>query len=273
MKKTLIALLALSGIAGAQVVVYDFNNSSTSPSYGTYEDVAFIQSGSFDNDGMTTGKSVTLNEKSITIKSQAGTAFDRNFNTAANENWSAGNLPSVVDNLGLTDATLSTLCSSSIAVYGSSNNISFPGIISVEISGLGKGTYEFSALSARTSGTMAPTTWSITLGATEWTASDYANNSSYYIYNSTSLKWDKKTGQPITAKSTTGNAVYSVFKVNVATDNTTLRLTLGGVDGTAAADNANKALQFVALKSIPEPTTATLSLLALAGLAARRRRK
>ena len=165
MKKTLIALLALSGIAGAQVVVYDFNNSSTSPSYGTYEDVAFIQSGSIDEThGMTTGKSVTLNEKSITIKSQAGTGQTRNFNTTGNENWSASNLPSVVDNLGLTDATLSTLCSSSIAVYGSSSDTSYPGIISVEISGLGKGTYEFSALSARTSGTMAPTTWSITLG-------------------------------------------------------------------------------------------------------------
>ena len=32
-------------------------------------------------------------------------------------------------------------------------------------------------------------------------------------------------------------------------------------------------LNYVSLKMVPEPTTATLSLLALAGLAARRRRK
>ena len=52
------------------------------------------------------------------------------------------------------------------------------------------------------------------------------------------------------------------------------RLTIHGTD---TEDNNNgkyrTPLNYVSLKMVPEPTTATLSLLALAGLAARRRRR
>lgn len=52
------------------------------------------------------------------------------------------------------------------------------------------------------------------------------------------------------------------------------QFTMGDLyDLSAVASNAAQFESFVKTKTIPEPTTATLSLLALAGLAARRRRK
>ena len=196
------------------------------------------------------------------------------MNTGTNENWDSAKLPSAIESLGLTDSTLKTLCSSSYATSGHSTNASFPGIISVEFSGLAVGTYELSALSARTSGNMAPTTWVITMGGTAWTSKDYSSNAAYYVCDMSTKTWGNAIkGQPVISKSTTGAATYSTFTINVTQANTTLKLTLQGVNNAAASDNANKAIQFAALKVVPEPTTATLSLLALAGLAARRRRK
>lgn len=55
----------------------------------------------------------------------------------------------------------------------------------------------------------------------------------------------------------------------VVSEGKTLQVTIAGT-GTS---NGRAPLNYVSLKMVPEPTTATLSLLALAGLAARRRRK
>lgn len=64
---------------------------------------------------------------------------------------------------------------------------------------------------------------------------------------------------------------------SVASNATTLELEAGKyysvLSGTAASGASVKHLSFVATAPIPEPATATLSLLALAGLATRRRRK
>lgn len=51
------------------------------------------------------------------------------------------------------------------------------------------------------------------------------------------------------------------------------KFAIGGRIGGKAGNNANVTVYGASLSIIPEPTTATLSLLALAGLAARRRRK
>ena len=56
-----------------------------------------------------------------------------------------------------------------------------------------------------------------------------------------------------------------IFKVTGVLESTSLTMAQGGT-----AKNGWQTLSYVV---VPEPTTATLSLLALAGLAARRRRK
>ena len=73
----------------------------------------------------------------------------------------------------------------------------------------------------------------------------------------------------------TGNAAEGeevvLFKNVGSTDATEYELTLNGKTTTATLSDGNVVVEYTA--SVPEPTTATLSLLALAALAARRRRK
>ena len=63
---------------------------------------------------------------------------------------------------------------------------------------------------------------------------------------------------------------------NVTLDETTtLSLVVQGklgADGYGGTDNAKAAINTMIITMVPEPATATLSLLALCGLAARRRR-
>ena len=73
----------------------------------------------------------------------------------------------------------------------------------------------------------------------------------------------------------TGNAAEGeevvLFRNVGSTDATEFELTLNGKTTTATLSDGNVVVEYTA--SVPEPTTATLSLLALAALAARRRRK
>ena len=73
----------------------------------------------------------------------------------------------------------------------------------------------------------------------------------------------------------TGNAAEGeevvLFKNVGSTDTTEFELTLNGKATIATLSDGNVVVEYTA--SVPEPTTATLSLLALAALAARRRRK
>lgn len=60
------------------------------------------------------------------------------------------------------------------------------------------------------------------------------------------------------------STLFAVWTANPST---------GNAGGGTAINISNIGLSYTAAPAVPEPTTATLSLLALAGLAARRRRK
>lgn len=65
----------------------------------------------------------------------------------------------------------------------------------------------------------------------------------------------------------------NIFERGIATGNFTISLPQGEADNIKTWSGAATADDIAAAKSIPEPATATLSLLALCGLAARRRRR
>lgn len=65
----------------------------------------------------------------------------------------------------------------------------------------------------------------------------------------------------------------NIFERGIATGNFTITLPFGEADNIKTWSGAATADDIAAAKSIPEPATATLSLLALCGLAARRRRR
>ena len=72
----------------------------------------------------------------------------------------------------------------------------------------------------------------------------------------------------------TGTAEFSTNFVLAAGESKTLEFTLGSAKNYATfAGLTGGSVSYVTGAAVPEPTTATLSLLALAGLAARRRRK
>ena len=182
--------------------------------------------------------------------------------------WSNG-LP--VD-LGISNNDVSTLTSSAAYITGSGS--SYPGVITLTISGLSKGTYSLSALAAKGTGDTSPITMNLTVAGSAWDAATYTNNASYYTYSNNAWS-EAASGQPSfsAVANNKPSAAFATFNnITITEDNSTLILSLTGNPVASGSQNL-KALQFVSLTTIPEPATATLSLLALAGLAARRRRK
>ena len=263
--------MALAGVAAAETVIYDI--TGTTPSYGTYEDITIISSGAIVEDiGAAVGKSASLNGSTITFKTGTGKGTARGM-LGSGAKWSQG-LP--VD-LGISADDVLTLTSTGAYITGNtpdSTNGHYPGVITLTISGLSKGTYSLSALSAKGTGDTSPITMNLTVAGSAWTADEYTNNASYYSYSNGA--WSGETsGQPTfsAVANNTPSAAYATFdNIEIMADNSTLVLTLTGSPASSSSQNL-KALQFVSIKSVPEPTTATLGLLALAGLAARRRRR
>ena len=263
MKKTIIALIALTGVASADMVIFDITGGT--PTYGTYEDITFVSSGAITEDiGSMTGKTATLNDSTITITAGTGTGTGRGM-LGDGAKWT-GSIP--VD-LGISANDIATLSSSAAYIAGTNNQYS--GVITLTVSGLSQGYYNLSALAAKGTGDTSNITMNVYVNGVEWTG--YSKNATYYTYSSGS--WGTATqGKPTfsAVANNTPSGAYADFEyIYVDEDASTIKLTLTG-----SSENGTKnlkALQFVAIESVPEPTTATLSLLALAGLAARRRRR
>ncbi len=254
--------MALAGVAVADTVIYDLTASS--PTYGEYDGITFLTSGTVSD--QTVAATTILNDATVSFQAITGTGTGRGM-LGTNAQWSQG-LP--VD-LGISSQDVSTLTSTGAYVTG--NTGAYPGVITLTISGLAEGTYSLSALAAKGTGDTSPITMNLIVAGSEWTATTYTDNASYYTYSDNA--WSEvASGQPVfsAVANNTPSAAFATFdNIKITEDNSTLILSLTGTPISENSQNL-KALQFVSLTTVPEPATATLSLLALAGLAARRRR-
>ncbi len=238
MKKTIIALLALGGVAAAadtsvldKAVVGFTNFSSGVADYGTMVDDVTVS---------TTGS----------VTSLTGITFDTAMSSTNNRDSFSITLVLDAAKIG----SVSDFTSLAAAYYSSSGAMGF----GLDANGNIKGQWGTSAYNW-TAGSM-PTEGTITLtyvtgnhsGTTEGSRLYVGDSATYYTNNS--LRTGGNTYNKIEFNNL-GGAIKQAYVHNYC-------LTQAQV-GTLMAETA----------AIPEPTTATLSLLALAGLAARRRRR
>lgn len=247
--------------ASGESAILNITNS-TSKSYGTYEGISIYSVGDTQNGGAAT--QITLGGANVTATLVTGSGSGRGYLTTNSWNTTYG-LPSGV-NLGIDSSDVASLLSE--GVYTKGSGAGYPGIITLTFAGLNKGVYDLSALMAKTTGDLSATTFSLTLNSA-------AAGSTVTSYQYTSSGWTStgsSTGFEAMENNKPGAAFVDFSGINVTENNSTLVLKLTGTPTSDSTKNL-KSLQFVTLTYVPEPATATLSLLALVGLAARRRRR
>ncbi len=269
MKKTLITLLALAGVAAAaDKVQIDFGryDAKTEGYYNIYVAEGYTTSNAAANyvngaTSATTTHSLTLGEQEITLTYQhstndsycGGLGLMPNLTTAEEADWKnayVGDLPSGVQGNVSDGITAQT-------GTGGTHTLTF--------SNLAAGTYTLSAFGGY-NGKDRMAAMSITLG------SGLSANWSYQAcLDGTWSESATATGSSITMN-TEGNAqanhgYYFTADSITVQEGASISVTIAGT-----GNYARTPLNYVSLQMVPEPTTATLSLLALAGLAARRRR-
>ena len=268
MKKTLITLLALAGVAAAADKVqidfgrYDattegYYNIYVAEGYATDQHTANYVNGATS---ATTTHSLTLGEQAIKLTYQhttgqgdcGGKGLMPNLTTeeAGWKNAYVGDLPSGVQGNVSDGITTQT-------PNGGTHTLTF--------SNLAAGTYTLSAFGGY-NGKDRMANMSITLG------NGLSANWSYQgCLNGTWSESATATGSSITmitlGNEQTNHGYYFTADGITVEEGASLSVTIAGTGGYARTP-----LNYVSLM-VPEPTTATLSLLALAGLAARRRRR
>lgn len=262
MKKTLITLLALCGVASAAPVVVTFGNE-TAPERDFITDSFFVNNVGTTTYELKNGATVTLTPSSGNLwagptdgsveKTWGNTAAITAMNTAlgltANNGFTAadfstnsdiyytasgndGSTSTLTLNLGETAKVGDTITLFVTAASRKQHTAGF------SITGLGNDiTLSYAGLNGTTGFTAAS-------GSSVSYSADLAGN------------WSPNTESVM------------IFQVTGTLTSTTLTMSQPGT-----AKNGWQTLSYVVVPAVPEPTTATLSLLALAGLAARRRRK
>ncbi len=272
MKKTFITLLALAGVAmGAEKsVVFDFGY--------TYSDAANVininKTGDYKDDYTTTGELKGLTGSYSFY--QEGTTGGMN-NTSVK--WTTSNYTEAGWNqawlcmmestpTGWGDTFVDGLTSQCQQANGDTYTMTFTGLES--------GYYDLSVLGGYVGVDSMTTAITLTLGGadvseTTWSSVDLGSTSTG---SATGVATLQQTTANNSAPTTEG---YTFDVSNILVTDGNLTVTIDG-----ASNNGNRtplnglALTWTAAApsdNIPEPATATLSLLALAGLAARRRRK
>ena len=275
MKKKLITLMALAGMASAADTInidfgrYDsqtdgYYNIHTAENFTTSNDRANYVNGGTSAE---TTHTLTLGNQTVTLTfgHYTGHAYCGGLGliptlTPGEENgWKnalSGTLPG-----GITGNVSDGL---------TSQNADGTGFYTLTFSGLQAGVYSICGMGGYNGNdTMSSITVSLGGNATaNWnsqsaTSNGWTTNAS--ITSSNSINFANSAGG--------GNHGYYFDAQNIVVgEEGTLTLT---IQGTGNAGYGRTPLNFISLsgEAIPEPTTATLSLLALAGLAARRRRK
>ena len=258
MKKTIIALIALSATAMAAEPAWTLSEAA---GYAYKNGDAWI---------LSEGASLTNNVFSFTDEDDATIGFNM---TDGSTNRATYTFAVTLDLEKLTFPSSNTSM-----VYGGSKvgfGLDSNGLVTAAI---GSGTPKWSS-----TGVIADTEGSLTL-----IVSTGANGSiiaAYGDYSTDTTKQNANNRVNFTAGTTTaGGATYSWtgLKEGTAITNFTMNSSIASaITGIAVWQNGTQSALLDAttidsiagtMKTIPEPTTATLSLLALAGLAARRRR-
>ena len=275
MKKTLIALMALAGITyAADTVNIDFGryDAQTDGYYNIHTAQNFTMSNdraNYVNDG--TSEETTHN---LTLGSQSVTLTFRHYQG----DWYCGGLgliPTLTpdEENGWKNALSGTLPGSIVGNVSdglTSQNGAGTGFYTLTFSGLQAGVYSIIGMGGYNGNdTMSSITVSLGSNATaNWSSQSATSNgwtTNATATSSNSINFANSAGG--------GNHGYYFDAQNIVVgEEGTITLT---IQGTGNAGYGRTPLNFISLsgEAIPEPTTATLSLLALAGLAARRRRK
>ena len=255
MKKTLITLLALAGVAMADTITFDLAAlNAPSTLIGGASNSALVTSAAFDN---TTNFSTLTGLFTESGKWYASAGYNNNINTTT-----GNGVPSSTEGVVLVAGGPSSSGRSTI------------------------GGIEFSLTASEIAQVDGPLTFSFEI------AHHYGNDNknhqvSFYLLTDavtlTSPTYNTKEGDnQLVESSTSASPFYSVTLSFNAEQVAAMQAT--GEDQTFAfvaySDAVNGSNTGVLMKNfqmsgemVPEPTTATLSLLALAGLAARRRRR
>ena len=276
MKKTLITLLALAGVAAAaDKVQIDFGryDAKTEGYYNIYVAEGYTTSNAAANyvngaTSATTTHSLTLGEQEITLTYQhttdqndcGGKGLMPNLTTAEEADWKNaynGDLPSGVQGNVSDGITAQTW-------NGGTHTLTF--------SNLAAGTYTLSAFGAFY-GKDAFSAITVSLGdglTANWSfqaceTGTWSTNSTAISKNTVALNSSVAGGQNATPYN---HGYYFTADGITVEEGADLSVTIAGTAGYGRTP-----LNYVSLQMVPEPTTATLSLLALAGLAARRRRR
>ncbi len=252
MKKTIVALMALAGVAAAETLTFDLSSlNTTNTLIGGGNNNALVTLSSFDD---ATDFATLTNLFAETGKWYASSGYNVNVGTAD--------------------------------VPGSNNGVV---LVAGGPGGNGRSTIggiEFSLTSTELAKVEGPLTFSFDV------AHHYGNDKKNHQFTFflltesvrlTSSTYNSKSGDNLLVESaTTQSPFYTVTLAFTANEVDAMKAT--GQDQTFAfvaySDSVNGSNTGVLMKNfqmsgqvIPEPTTATLSLLALAGLAARRRRR
>lgn len=261
MKKTIIALLALAGVATAETVVFDFGRTDDT-AYKTRNAIVIGTGSSAYKTAITSsGDLGAITGKYTYEQAASGGNFNNSATlTTGEENGWKNHLTSMPD--GWESSFADGLTSQWDGDSGNTHVLT--------LTNLAAGYYDFSILGGYNG--KDNLTSSITLSISgnkvdttnaSWSSYDIAGETSYSTQNVATYT------TTLTNGSTNEGYTYDVSQIFVEEGGTlTLTLTGDSTNGRRTPLNGIKVTY-----SIPEPTTATLSLLALAGLAVRRRRR
>lgn len=262
MKKTIITLFALAGVATAETVVFDFGRTDDT-AYKTSNAIVIGTGNGNYRTTLTSSGDLGAITGQYTYEQAASTGNYANSATltTGEENGWKNHLTSMPDGW---ESSFSDGLTSQWNGQGSGNTHV------LTLTNLAAGYYNFSILGGYNGKDNLANSITLSISGNKvdttnatWISYDIAGEKSYSTQNVATYT------TTLTNGSTNEGYTYDVSKIFVE-EGGSLTLTLTG------DTNAGHRTPLNGIKvtySIPEPTTATLSLLALAGLAARRRRK
>ena len=261
MKKSIITLLALAGVASAAPVVVTFGNE-TAPERDFITDSFFV-----NNVGETTYE--LKNGATVTLTPSSGNLWAGSTDGSVEKTWENDAAITAMNTaLGLTATngfTADDFSAGSGIYYTASGNSGSTSTLTLNLGETAKVGDTITLFVTAASRAQHTAGFSITGLGDDITLS-YAglNGDGFTAASGSSVSYSGD----LAANWSPNTESVQIFQVTGTLTSTTLTMSQPGT-----AKNGWQTLSYVVAPAVPEPTTATLSLLALAGLAARRRRR